>query len=104
MKLKKLIDDAKTLTSDSKEEILKEEITVISSGQDKSHLSVKNQGDIKKVNSKGDAVEDTKGDRDKHVTSVVQKKWKSISAGRAEECLREAMRRGVNPLNTSRLI
>jgi hypothetical protein len=64
---------------------------------------VKNQGDIKKVNNKGDAVEDTKGDRDKHVTSVVQKKWKSISAGRAEECLREAMRRGGKPLNTSRL-
>ncbi len=54
-------------------------------------------------------MEDTKGDRDKDVseiqedTSVVYKKWESISAGRAEECLREAIRRGGKPLNTSRL-
>jgi hypothetical protein len=36
-------------------------------------------------------------------TSTVQKKWETISAERAEECLREARRRGSKPLNTCRL-
>jgi hypothetical protein len=36
-------------------------------------------------------------------TSVVQKKWETISAERAEECRRKAMQRGGKPLNTSRL-
>jgi hypothetical protein len=54
-------------------------------------------------------VEDTKGGRERDVSgihedaSVTQKKWETISEERAEECLREAMRRGSKPLNTSRL-
>jgi hypothetical protein len=48
-----------------------------------------------------------KGDRDKDFSenqiSENQKKWESISAERAEECLRESMQRGSKPLNTSRL-
>jgi hypothetical protein len=54
-------------------------------------------------------VEDTKGGREKDVSeihedaSVAQKKWETISAERAEECLREARRRGSKPLNSSRL-
>jgi hypothetical protein len=35
--------------------------------------------------------------------NVHEKNWETISAERAEECLREAMRRGSKPLNTSRL-
>jgi hypothetical protein len=58
---------------------------------------------------KRDAVEDTKRKRDKDVsenevgTSAHQEKWETISADRAEDCRREAMRRGGKPLNTSRL-
>jgi hypothetical protein len=54
-------------------------------------------------------VEDTKRKRDKDVsenevgTSAHQEKWETISADRAEDCRREAMRRGGKPLNTSRL-
>ncbi len=134
-KLKNLIDDAKTLRDSKeiplKEEIPKEKITVISSGQDKSHLS-----------DKGDAEEDTKGDRDKDVseiqenvhakhlqtqqakhlktqleiiehtvqdtkvqedTSVIEKKWETISTEKAEACRQKAIQRGGKPLNTSRL-
>ncbi len=36
-------------------------------------------------------------------SSVLQKKWETISPERAKECRREAMRRGSTPLNTSRL-
>jgi hypothetical protein len=56
---------------------------------------------------KQDTVEDTKGERDKDEiqgdTPTVQKKWETISEERAEECLREARRRGSKPLNTCRL-
>jgi GTPase SAR1 family protein len=85
-KLKKLITDSKTGDS-TKEEI--PVISSISSGKDKS-------------DDHNDTEKDTKGDRDKDV-SENQKRWESISAERAEECLREAMRIGSKPLNTSRL-
>ncbi len=72
-------------------------------------LAVNNEIDDKNVHEKheketgiGDTERDTKGVRDKDV-SEKQKKRESISAERAEECLREAMRRGSKPLNTSRL-
>jgi GTPase SAR1 family protein len=128
-KLKKIIADSKPDNS-TKEEIPVN--SSISSGKDKSgknksdyhsdkssmNLAVNIEVDNRNVQEnyvekqleiKEDTVEDTKGDRDKDVseiqtdTSVVQKKWETLSADRAEECLREAMRRGGKPLNTSRL-
>jgi hypothetical protein len=113
-KLTKLITDSKAGDS-TKEEI--PVISSISSGKDKSddhndkssmNLAVINENDGKNVHEKhfeketeiGNAEELFSGGED---TSVVQKKWETISAGRVEECLREAMRRGGKPLNTSRL-
>ncbi len=88
-RLKKLIADSKT--GDSTKWKIPVDFS-ISSGKDE-----------------GDAMVDTKGKRDKDVlenqvdTSAHQEKWETISADRAEDCRREAMRRGGKPLNTSRL-
>jgi hypothetical protein len=64
------------------------------------NLAVNNENDDKNVHEQHfEKVSEIQKD-----TSVVQKKkWETISAGRVEECLREAMLRGGKPLNTSRL-